>query len=75
MTLQALPRRVACLSPSSPSPASNRLSNVCPRVWPNLSEEARTQLAQAMAQLLRRYRQMEDASRGGDAHADDRAHR
>lgn len=71
MTLQGLPRRVASLS--SPFPASNHLSNVCPRLWPNLSEEARAQLAQALAQLLRRHRQMEDASRGEDVHADDRA--
>jgi hypothetical protein len=73
MTLQALPRRVASLSPSSPFPASNRPSSICPRLWPNLSEEARTQLAQAMAQLMRRHRQMEDGSRGEGVHADDRA--
>lgn len=72
MTLQGLPRRVASLSPSSPFPASNPPSNVCPRLWPNLSEEARAQFAQALAQLLRRHRQMEDASRGEDVHADDR---
>ena len=45
MTLQGLPRRVASLSPSSPFPASNPPSNVCPRLWPNLSEEARVNRA------------------------------
>jgi hypothetical protein len=73
MTLQDLPRRVASLSPSSPFPASNRPSSICPRLWPNLSEDARVQLAQAMAQLMRRHRQLEDASQGEDVHADDRA--
>ena len=73
MTLQDLPRRVASLSPSSPFPASNRPSSLSPRLWPNLSEEARTQLAQAMAELVRRHRQMEDGARGENVHADDRA--
>jgi hypothetical protein len=73
MTLQALPRRVASLLSSSPFPASNRPSSISPRLWPNLSEEARAQLAQAIAQLMRRHRQMEVASRGEDVHADDRA--
>ena len=73
MTLQDLPRRVASLSPSSRFPASNRPSSISLRLWPNLSEEARVQFAQAMAQLLCRHRQMEVASRGEDVHADDRA--
>ncbi len=71
MALQALPRRVASLSPSSPSQAGGRLSTVCPRLWPNLSGEAQIQLAQAMAQLLRRHRRMEEALRAEVADADD----
>jgi hypothetical protein len=71
MTLQALPRRVASLSPSTPTHAHGRLSTVCPRLWPNLSGEAQTQLAQAMAQLLRRHRRMEEVLRTEVANADD----
>lgn len=69
MTLQALPRRVASLSPSTPACASGRLASS--RLWPNLSAETQTQLAQLLAQLMRRMQPADDATRRGSAHADD----
>lgn len=71
MTLQALPRRVASLSPSTPACATGRLPTASSRLWPNLSAETQTQLAQLLAQLMRRMQPADDATRRGSAHADD----
>jgi hypothetical protein len=46
MAPQALPGRVASLSPLFPARP--------PRVWPNLSAEAQMQIAQIIAALMRR---------------------
>ena len=75
MTLQALPRRVASVPSSSPTcaPGGSTPAHLC--LWPNLSSQAQTQLAQAMAQLLRRLQRVEAAERREVGHADDNSAR
>jgi len=71
MTFQALPRRVASPPPSIPACVPSRLPTASSRLWPNLSAETQTQLAQLVAQLMRRMQPTDDATRRGSAHADD----
>jgi hypothetical protein len=71
MIPRALPRRVASLSRSIPVCASDRLQTATPGLWPNLPVETQTQIAQLMAQLMRRMQLAEDAARREITHADD----
>jgi hypothetical protein len=71
MTLQALPRRVASLPRSIPVCASDRLQTTSPGLWPNLPAKTQTQIAQLMAQLMRRMQRAERAAKREIAHADD----
>ncbi len=70
MIPQALPRRVASLSRSTPVRASDRLQTAS-GLWPNLPVKTQTQIAQLMAQLMRRMQRAEDTARREIAHADD----
>ncbi len=54
MSLQALSRRVASPPSLIPSAKFNRLPTAAPRPWPHLSAEAQRQIAQNLAELLRR---------------------
>ena len=71
MTIQVLPRRVASLPPSIPVCVTSRLPTLSPRIWPNLPADTQTQLAQLVAQLMRRIQRAEDAAPREIAHADD----
>lgn len=71
MIPQALPRRVASLSRSTPVRASDRLETATPGLWPNLPLKTQTQIAQLMAQLMQRMQRAEDTARREITHADD----
>lgn len=74
MASQTLPRRIAFSPPSIPVNASNRLPTTSPRPWPHLSAETQRQVAQAMAQLMRRMQPSHAKARKESAHADDITH-
>jgi hypothetical protein len=71
MIPQALPRRVASLSQSTLVCASDRPPTASLGLWPNLPATTQTQIAQLMAQLIRRMQRAEDTARREIAHADD----
>jgi hypothetical protein len=69
MSLQALPRRRVASPPLIPAAKINPLPAAPAHLWLNLSPETQTQIARALAELMRRMRPPR-GGRGEIAHAD-----
>jgi hypothetical protein len=69
MSLQALPRRRVASPPLIPAVKINPLPAAPAHLWLNLSAETQTQIARALAELMRRMRPPR-GGRGEIAHAD-----
>ncbi len=62
MDTQALSRRVAFPRRSVPVRSSRRLAASPPRLWPNLSPDARVQIARSISVLMQRMQAIADAA-------------